>query len=318
MAWHRRVKNGESVGYIAHPQRVREFEAPNAMLASHLHWTPSVTLFSERMQERTKRWWNPKTVLPVKHLSRKIAGRDWAESRGVKSPKLYWQSENISDLPELTELPNEVTIKPDIGWSAKNIFCLRDAQNLLDHRQWTRQEIINSISKDDYLQKRTAIFFAEELLKPEPSTDEGFLPRDYKFYCFGGKIAMVHCVLRISNVDKHLNIHHYLGESLTPIFCKVMDVREVPNEPFPFPECWEEMLVDVRRLGSKLGCFMRIDMFATDKGPVFGEFTPTPEGGKGYTEWADKYLATFWKGLEGDDEGSITEPPEWVVEGGLM
>jgi len=97
-----------------------------------------------------------------------------------------------------------------------------------------------------------------------------------------------------------------------------MDVREVPDEPFPFPECWEEMLDDVRSLGSKLGCFMRIDMYATGDGPVFGEFTPTPEGGKGFTEWADKYLATFWKGLEGDDEGSITEPPEWIVEGGLM
>ena len=84
------------------------------------------------------------------------------------------------------------------------------------------------------------------------------------------------------------------------------------------PDCWDDMLEDVRNLGRSLGCFMRIDMFATDKGPVFGEFTPTPEGGKGYTEWADKYLATFWKGLEGDDEGSITEPPEWVVEGGLM
>ncbi|PXY72120.1 MAG: hypothetical protein CXX81_04845 [Methanobacteriota archaeon] len=318
MAWHRRVKNGESAGYVAHPQRVREFEAPDAMLASRLHWTPNVTLFSERMLERTKRWWNPKTVLPVKHLSRKIAGRDWAESHGVKSPELYWQSENIGDLPELAELPNEVTIKPDIGWSAKNIFCLRDGQNLLDHRRWTRQEIIDSITEDDYLQTRTVIFFAEELLKPESSTEGDFLPRDYKFYCFGGKIAMVHCVLRISNVDKHLNVHHYLDESLYPVIQRVMDVREVPDEPFPFPECWEEMLDDVRSLGSKLGCFMRIDMYATGDGPVFGEFTPTPEGGKGFTEWADKYLATFWKGLEGDDEGSITEPPEWVVEGGLM
>ena len=83
------------------------------------------------------------------------------------------------------------------------------------------------------------------------------------------------------------------------------------------PDCWDEMLEDVRNLGRSLGCFMRIDMFATDKGPVFGEFTPTPEGGKGYTEWADKYLATFWKGLEGDDEGSIPKPPEWLPRGGL-
>ena len=59
------------------------------------------------------------------------------------------------------------------------------------------------------------------------------------------------------------------------------------------------MVKKVKMLGKKLGCFMRIDMYATDKGPVFGEFTPAPEGGEGFTEWADRYLATFWEGEEG-------------------
>ena len=62
------------------------------------------------------------------------------------------------------------------------------------------------------------------------------------------------------------------------------------------------MLRQVKMLGKKLGCFMRIDMYATDKGPVFGEFTPTPEGGHGFTEWADRYLATYWKGAEGVED----------------
>jgi hypothetical protein len=48
---------------------------------------------------------------------------------------------------------------------------------------------------------------------------------------------------------------------------------------------------------------MRIDMYATDKGAVFGEFTPTPQGGKGYSEWAEKYLGSFWKGEEGCEDG---------------
>ena len=40
----------------------------------------------------------------------------------------------------------------------------------------------------------------------------------------------------------------------------------------------------------------RIDMYATERGPVFGEFTPTPEGGEGFTEWADRYLAYLLEG----------------------
>ena len=43
----------------------------------------------------------------------------------------------------------------------------------------------------------------------------------------------------------------------------------------------------VKKLGKELNCFMRIDMYATNKGPVFGELTPTPEGGIGYTDFDD-------------------------------
>ena len=59
------------------------------------------------------------------------------------------------------------------------------------------------------------------------------------------------------------------------------------------------MIESVRTIGAALGMYMRIDMFATSRGAVFGEFTPTPHGGNGYTEYADKYLGSFWKGEEG-------------------
>jgi len=32
---------------------------------------------------------------------------------------------------------------------------------------------------------------------------------------------------------------------------------------------------------------------------VFGEFTPQPHGGKGFTEWADEWLGSLWEGKEG-------------------
>jgi hypothetical protein len=45
--------------------------------------------------------------------------------------------------------------------------------------------------------------------------------------------------------------------------------------------------------------FMRIDMHATTNGAVFGEFTPQPHGGEGFTLWADEWLGAMWKGVEG-------------------
>ena len=47
---------------------------------------------------------------------------------------------------------------------------------------------------------------------------------------------------------------------------------------------------------------MRIDLYATTRGSVFGEFTPTPQGGKGYTPAADRWLGNLWQGKEGADD----------------
>ena len=54
-------------------------------------------------------------------------------------------------------------------------------------------------------------------------------------------------------------------------------------------------------LGEALGIFMRIDFYSTKDEFYFGEFTPTPEGGKGYSEQGNRYLGTFWSGEEGCD-----------------
>jgi hypothetical protein len=59
------------------------------------------------------------------------------------------------------------------------------------------------------------------------------------------------------------------------------------------------MIQSVQTIGKALGIYMRIDMFPTNRGAVFGEFTPTPHGGNGYSRFADEYLGSFWKGEEG-------------------
>ena len=40
--------------------------------------------------------------------------------------------------------------------------------------------------------------------------------------------------------------------------------------------------------------FIRIDFYATDKGAVFGEVTPTPSLGIGFTPFANKLLTKYW------------------------
>ena len=80
---------------------------------------------------------------------------------------------------------------------------------------------------------------------------------------------------------------------------RIMEKRDQGRTPIPRPDCWDEMVNAVRTIGRELGIYMRIDMYATNRGAVFGEFTPTPHGGNGYSDFADRYLGSFCKGEEG-------------------
>jgi hypothetical protein len=71
------------------------------------------------------------------------------------------------------------------------------------------------------------------------------------------------------------------------------------TEPLVIPDCADELISTAKLLGKSVGMFMRIDLYATTRGAVFGEFTPQPHGGKGFTEWADEWLGSLWEGKEG-------------------
>jgi hypothetical protein len=45
--------------------------------------------------------------------------------------------------------------------------------------------------------------------------------------------------------------------------------------------------------------FVRVDLYASEDGPVMGELTANPHGGKGYTDFADLWLGSLWRGNTG-------------------
>ena len=302
-AWHKKIRYGDWTPYVAHPLRVRPYEIPAEMISGDMHWTEDMPLFSELIQSRNERWWSSAQSAPWQgQLSEKSAGLLWAKQQGIQTPKTLWSGDNLSEIPSLSDLPKRVVIKPSKGFSANNVLCLDNRVNVLDDVVWSDERIQQQFSSDEFLKKVKPIWMVEEFLKPESWSEDEKIPRDWKFYCFGEEIALIHVVLRNSTVDKYANVHHYFSSDLRQFQRRICGTRAVPDEPLFFPECWDEMLRQVKMLGKKLGCFMRIDMYATDKGPVFGEFTPTPEGGHGFTEWADRYLATYWKGVEGVED----------------
>ena len=299
-AWHKKIRHQDWTPYVAHPLRVRPYEIPAEMISGDIHWTKEMPLFSEYIQNRNERWWSSSQSAPWQgQLSEKSAGLLWVKQQGIQTPEILWSGDNLSEMPSLSDLPDRVVIKPSKGFSANNVLCLDNRVNVLDDIVWTDDRIQQQFSSDEFLKRVKPTWMVEEFLRPESWSEDEKIPRDWKFYCFGEEIALIHVVLRNSTVDKYANVHHYFSPDLRQFQRRICNSRPVPDDPLFFPQCWDEMVKKVKMLGKKLGCFMRIDMYATDKGPVFGEFTPTPEGGEGFTEWADRYLATFWEGEEG-------------------
>jgi glycosyltransferase involved in cell wall biosynthesis/Tfp pilus assembly protein PilF len=298
-AWHKKIKAGLVDGYL--PRRIfsRPFEVPEAMKSTHHGWQEGMPLFSEMIRRRNHDWWKGKKDMWQKSLSAKLKGREYVEGLGLKVPELYWKGETIEEIPLFETLPPNFVLKPEKGWSSNNVYCMKGGEDILTHQTHTRESIVGALLDDEFVVNNKPAIMIEELLEPEEKQVQDGLPRDFKFYCFGEEIAMVHVALRKSEIHKDQNVHQYYSPEFKIITDRVMKNRQQGQNPIEKPDCWDEMVEVVRIIGKSLGIYMRIDMFPTSRGAVFGEFTPTPHGGNGYSSYADQYLGSFWKGEEG-------------------
>ena len=70
------------------------------------------------------------------------------------------------------------------------------------------------------------------------------------------------------------------------------NLEAAPRDP---PLCLSEMVACVRRLGAAYETYVRVDMYASDRGCVFGEFSSTPAEGRNFTPFGNRYLGELWE-----------------------
>ena len=245
-------------------------------------------LFSERIQDRHQRWSiQNENVGSVKFIAEKLTGREYAKSQGAKVPELYHTCERIEQLPDFSEFPENFVIKPSRGWSAQNVFVLRSGLNLLDGEIWTREKIVEFITPKPMNNRPKTKIIVEEYLE---NWDRDYrIPLDYKFHMFGDQISFISIVERNSNVNLENNRYWFVDEDWQPLPEQIMENQIQNAEPFVIPDCADELISTAKLLGKSLGVFIRIDLYATTRGAVFGEFTPQPHGGR-----ASKIVRRRW------------------------
>ncbi|NDK54591.1 ATP-grasp fold amidoligase family protein [Pontibacter fetidus] len=218
-------------------------------------------------------------------LSNKYNARLFAQMHGCKVADLFWRGRNLDEV-NFEDLPAQYVIRPTIGYGCNLVYLMDNHVNHMDKRRYANEEIKANMHAA-LQQNPNQEFLIEEFLRTEQG--EYKIPVDYKIHTFNGEIAFIHLINRLSPhkgystfYDEHWNQLGHIQD------CYPKGTYQQA------PACLPEMLEQARKLSKSYEIFVRTDFYATDKGAVFGEFTPTPAMGQTYKPQGVKILLNYW------------------------
>jgi hypothetical protein len=211
------------------------------------------------------------------------------ESLGVKAAKVYYVTDKPETIPFDT-LPETYFIKANHG-SLWNILCKKGEFYLFENGEHfaefdarskyklSREECIQTCRlwlKSTYSKRE----WAYKHIPPRIMIEETLVQRgggefkDYKFYVFHGKVKAVWFVCPTFRRNKEI-IYFDRGWQTLKLN---LHGEKVPDSIPEKPDNYYEMLEIVEKLAAGLD-FVRIDLYDTTRGIVFGEMTFYPYGG---------------------------------------
>ncbi|MFT2009870.1 ATP-grasp fold amidoligase family protein [Pontibacter sp. 13R65] len=218
-------------------------------------------------------------------LSNKNNSREFAKMHGCLVPELYWKGRDLEQL-DFKIMPEQYVIRPTIGHSCNLVFLMNKGFNLMDKTYYSetqlRAELDKALRKNPYME-----FLIEEFVRSE--SGEYKIPDDYKISMFNGEVALIDVINRVSPKE---GLSSCYDENWNMIENISQFYKQAPYQKPP--ACLEEMITFAKTLSKSYEIYVRIDFYATDKGAVFGEFTPTPAAGAGFTPKAEQVLAGYW------------------------
>lgn len=262
--------------------------------------------FSERIKNRHKIFWEALNAEKIRNtimdasdpmekwkdvknwqrkLSNKYNSREFAKKHNCRVAGLYWKGRNYNTI-DFDNLPENYVIRPTCGHSLKGVFLIKNSVNLMDGKKYAKEEIKTDLAEALNKNKKL-MFLIEEFVRTEDG--EYKIPDDFKFYMFDGQIGCIQVINRTNNTKGFTTWYDEKWNLLQNLTTNYPDGKEQR-----MPACFNEMIECSRRLSKSYNIFTRIDFYATDKGAVFGEFTPTPALGLGFTPEGNKLLTAYW------------------------
>jgi len=277
-------------------------------------------MFSDRIQKRKQLWWrNPNSSQTfIDHLRRlemllRRVGREAPESRWRKGehwqrrllnklnskefairlncpvPKLYWQGRFLT-LSVLSSLPEQFVLKPALGTTRKGVYVVADSRELLSDKPMTRDQLLRQIASTRGRLSHIPLL-AEEFVSNE--NGEFQLPIEYKFHVFADTIGAIEVVHRSASIDTPTTHRFYSPQWQS--FDDPMQTSWESAEIVEAPNCLPQMIDCALKLGGAFDTFVRVDLYASENGCVFGEFSSVPYSGNNFTDYANNLFETLWR-----------------------
>jgi len=233
---------------------------------------------------------------PVFDVNGKLDARAWADQLGVRQAGLLAHVQAAADLP-WSSLPERFVIKPVRGAGSRGVHLIgRDGDSYRDLRRGesvTAEEVVEDLRALASKGTISSDLLVEELVA-DPSRP-GAGPVDWKFSTFFGEVGVVEA--KVSSAD---------GEPQWKLFdADWIDLGDgwvddhAPATSLAPPLHAAELMDLARRISACVPRpFLRVDLYDSEEGPVFGEVTPEPGGPVGFRRDVDELLGGLWEEAE--------------------
>jgi hypothetical protein len=231
----------------------------------------------------------------------KAAGRALADELNIRTPRLH-HSGPLHSVPEVVRALDAAVVKPLNGAGAKGVALLARQHDCIYEVLTDRQ--LAPLDVEAFVlglhQTEDEPYLVEELIvRPGSSGRPSF---DWKMLCMGGRCELVIQIDRNSVLDLRRNRFKYWTREWD-VADVTLPQRQVAGPELPEPLHGPALVEMSEKVAAAIpGAFVRVDLFEDVDGPVFGEITPHPNGGRHRpnfygSEW-DERLGLRWEAAE--------------------
>jgi hypothetical protein len=202
-------------------------------------------------------------------LTDKTIMYDVIKELNIPLPRKYYDGQFVNINWET--IPSKCVIKPTTLHSAQGVYLFDNdiekttGKKILysDRKKFILNDLGNQVNKCNWV--------IEEYLEDYDSNYDR--ARDFKCYVGGGKVwfVLVYERNKQNNKAKHYTRNWLPIKNVWGNYKSAKTVKK--------PKNLSKLIEYAELIASKIDCFLRLDFYITKRGPVFGEFTTTPNAG---------------------------------------